>query len=143
MRGISYTPIGNEEDIPFKGTYDGNGYFIKNISHSISGINKHSGFIGRLEGTVQNVNLKDCNFTAYRAGGIAGGLGEGSVIRNCNVLGGTITGTDTNPSDSNESAIGGIVGKNYKQQTIENCFTTVAFSGNARYKGFHCGHDQR
>ena len=135
MQGVSYTPIGVEETAPFKGTYDGDGYFVKNISHSISGANNHSGFVGRLEGTVKNVNLKDCNFTAYRAGGIAGGLGEGSVIQSCNVIGGTITGTDTNPQSSHGSAIGGIVGYNYKQQAVDNCFVTAAFSGDARDKG--------
>ena len=135
MQGVSYTPIGNDELKPFKGTYDGDGYFVKNISHSISGANNHSGFVGRLEGTVKNVNLKDCNFTAYRAGGIAGGLGEGSVIQSCNVIGGTITGTDTNPQSSHGSAIGGIVGYNYKQQAVDNCFVTAAFSGDARDKG--------
>lgn len=135
MQGESYTPIGNDEDRPFKGTYDGDGYFVKNISHAISGNNEHSGFVGCLAGTVKNVNLKDCNFTAYRAGSIAGGLNEGSVIRNCNVLGGTITGTDNNPQDTHGSGIGGIVGYNFKQQAVDNCFVTAAFGGNAYDKG--------
>lgn len=138
MEGVNFTPIGNYLDLKtnvFRGTYDGDAYFIKNISHSITGQNTYSGFIGRLEGIVKNVNLKDCCFAGFCVGGIAGGLGKGSVIQNCNVLGGKITGTDDNPVGSSGSAIGGIVGKNYKQKAVENCFTTTTFGGAARWKG--------
>ena len=135
MQGVSYTPIGNDEgNHVFNGTYDGDGYFILNISHSISGVNEHSGLFGDLRGTVKNVNLKDCNFTAYRVGAIAGQTSGDCLIQNCNVLGGTITGTDENPHDTHGSYMGGIVGYFY-DKTATNCFTTAAFSGDAYHKG--------
>ena len=135
MQGESYTPIGNDEGTHmFRGTYDGDGYVIKNVSHSISGTNELSGLFGDLYGTVKNVNLKDCNFTAYRVGGIAAETHQGCLIQNCNVLGGTITGTDNYPQDTHGSYMGGIVGYNY-QPTVENCFTTATFGGNAYHKG--------
>ena len=134
MSGISYTPIGVEETAPFKGTYDGNDYFILNISHSISGVHILSGLFGDLYGTVKNVNLKDCYFTALRVGGIAAETHEGCLIQNCNVLGGTITCSDNNPSEVSGSYIGGIAGCNY-QSTVENCFTTAALGGEAWNKG--------
>ena len=135
MQGVSYTPIGNDEGTHmFNGTYDGDGYFILNISHSISGINELSGLFGDLRGTVKNVNLKDCNFTAYRVGAIAGQTSGDCLIQNCNVIGGTITGTDNSPQYTHGSYMGGIVGYFY-DKTATNCFSTASFGGDAYHKG--------
>lgn len=92
MAGRSWTPIGKDDTLRmFKGIYDGDGYFILNITHTASGYNI-SGLFGDCEGTVKNVNLKDCHFTGSRAAGIAAVTKDAS-IQNCSVLGGTITGT--------------------------------------------------
>ena len=130
MQGVSFTPIGNGDEIAFCGTYDGDGYVIKNISHYDNGTYALSGLFGLLEGTVRNVNLKDCSFTGRNAGGIAGESRDGSSIQNCNVLGGTITGT----GNAQGGHFGGIVGYFY-DGTVDGCFTTASFSGGGTTMG--------
>jgi hypothetical protein len=96
MQGVTFTPIGNDDDTYyFNGIYDGDGYVIKNISHYDNGEFSLSGLFGQVKkGVVRNVNLKDCSFGGRNVGGIVGVMDddEGSV-QNCTVLGGTITCT--------------------------------------------------
>ena len=137
MDGVTFTPIGNDEDTrPFKGTYDGDSYVIKNISYTDNGTYGIAGLFGLLEGSVSNVNLKDCSFGGRNAGGIAGKSRDGSSVQNCNVLGGTITGT----GGSGAGHLGGIVGYHYGG-SIDGCFTTSSFSGNGINKGPIAGHN--
>ena len=137
MQGVTFTPIGNDEDTyVFYGTYDGDGYFIKNISYSNTGSHALSGMFGQVNGTVRNVNLKDCNFTGRMAGGIAGETDGSALIQNCNVLGGTITGT----GDASAGHFGGIVGY-FFNGTVDGCFTTTTYSGGGVTKGPVVGYD--
>jgi len=130
MSYVTWTPIVNDVSSgyrSFKGTYDGDGYFITNIDHRMEGNNTLSGLFGCLDGTVKNVNLKDCNFGAKTAGGIAGETSYGT-IRNCNVLGGTISSTLQNAYGG---YLGGISGELYGG-TINGCFTTASFARSER-----------
>ena len=130
MKGVSYTPIGNVENTHvFYGIYDGDGYVIKNISHTISQDYSLSGLFGQVNGTVQNVNLKDCNFEGREVGGIAGKMKGGASILNCNVIGGTITGKGSFAA----GYLGGIVGNGFSG-VIKDCFCTASFSGDGRKK---------
>ena len=126
MGYVTWTPIGNDYSgyRSFQGTYDGGGYFITNINHSIQGSYTLSGLFGELVGKVKNVNLKDCNFGARSAGGIAGEANEVSSIQNCNVLDGTISST---LSSGLGGSIGGIAGELYGG-TIDGCFSTASFA---------------
>ena len=137
MHGVTFTPIGNDEDTyVFYGTYDGDGYFIKNISYSNTGSYALSGMFGQVNGTVRNVNLKDCNFTGANVGGIAGETDGSALIQNCTVLGGTITCT----GNANVGHFGGIVGY-FFNGTVDGCFTTTTYSGGGVTKGPVVGYD--
>ena len=135
MSGRSWEPIGKDDSMRmFEGTYDGDGYFILNITHTADDQYGISGLFGDFRGTVKNVNLKDCNFTGNRAAGIAASTYDNPSIVNCNVLGGTITGTDMEPNVKNGSYIGGIVAY-FFSGTVSGCFTTTTYDGNAYDKG--------
>ena len=99
----NFLPIGLDNGTLFKGHFDGDG-------HSITGLRfdydyTHVGLFSAIASAyavVEGVTLVCPNFSAYNdVGGIAGGLQQG-IIRNCAVVGGTL-------SVSNE-CVGGIVG---------------------------------
>ena len=74
----SYTPIGNEETNPFKGTLDGQ-------FHTVSGIKVSNGTYGGLFGyadnaTIKNVGVINANITADYAGGIVGKAANGTEL---------------------------------------------------------------
>ena len=132
MDGWDWYAIGAA--IPFRGIYDGDGYVIRNISNPDGA----SGMFGNLRGTVKNVNLKDCSFSGGRVGSIASEtyneyVGEDEIIctiENCNVIGGTVTGSQM---------VGGLVGYLGGGEIID-CFTNVSVSGDALAKGPVVGH---
>ena len=128
MNGQGYTPIGNTGGHPFKGTYDGDGYVISNISHSASSSVGSSGMFGVLEGTAKNANLKDCSFYGDYAGGIAGYMRSGT-IDNCTVIGGTVSCPALGFS-------GGIVGS-FDNGTVMNCFATNTVSATSVYEDYN------
>ena len=130
MSEQGYTPIGNSTNNPFNGTYDGDGYVILNLSYtSDTGVGL-SGMFGRIaNGTVKNVNLKDCNFTGLRAGGITGYM-NGGTVDNCSVIGGTV-------SCGANGYSGGIVSY-LDAGTVKDCFaanTVSAYSANSGQNG--------
>ena len=132
MDGWDWYAIG--DTIPFRGIYDGDGYVIRNIGNP----NGDSGMFGKLNGTVKNVNLKDCSFSGGCVGSIASEtyneyVGEDEIIctiENCNVIGGTVTGSQM---------VGGLVGYLGGGEIID-CFTNVSVSGDAVAKGPVVGH---
>ena len=117
MNGQSYTPIGNDESHAFSGVYDGSGYVILNINHNTNNNVGWSGLFGNLQGTVKNVNLKDCTFKGGRAGSIVGYVSNGT-IQNCAIIGGSV-------SCPNDCYSGGIVGW-LNSGTVSGCFTTTS-----------------
>jgi len=125
MQGAGFTPIGDDVDHPFTGTFDGDGYVILNISNSNNSATGGSGLFGRLVGTAKNVSLKDCSFSGVRAGGIAGVLYGGHIV-NCNVLGGTAYC----PAGGYSGGIVGYVGSSYGGE-VGGCFTTATVSAAA------------
>ena len=131
MQGENYTTIGNDNNTrPFSGTYDGDGYVIKNINCIDNGPFGIAGLFGLLEGSVMNVNLINCNFTAREVGGIAGKSLDGSSVQNCNVLGGCIHCL----GGSSSGHFGGIVGY-FRGGTVDGCFTTTTFWGDGLTRG--------
>lgn len=113
----NYTPIvGN-----FKGTFDGNGHTIRNITCSVN--SNYVGLFGTTKNaTIKNVNLDKCTFKssyAYTSGYIRIGsiVGEaiGGTIINCHVTDGKINIRDQIICDYTQ--IGGIAG--YSNGTIE------------------------
>jgi hypothetical protein len=126
MEGI-WTPVG-ESSAPFTGTFDGNGYVIRNMQSEIS--NSMAGLFGRtLEAEIMNLgmensSIEDNNFAMMSCGGIAAEL-QLSVIDNC------YNKSDTGRYYDPESGIdfpytmdmGGIAGS-VAGGTIKNCYNT-------------------
>ena len=84
--GAGWLPIGPDEDTPFEGVFDGNGYAICNIR--IESKSDYTGFFGFNEGVIKNLELtgevtfKDWNDRGViYVGGIAGGTY--GTIQNC------------------------------------------------------------
>ncbi len=126
-----WTPIGcydvnYEMALSFKGSFDGAGYTISNMT--IDGQDKdyeHRGLFGHIEkgAVVKNVTLSDVSMVVdYRSGGIA--YGSNGIIENCHVISGTIKG---------KSYIGGIVGLLGEGGIVRNCSNgaTVTYPENA------------
>ena len=102
----TFEPIGNETDGAFTGTFDGNGYSIKNLVLNYETY-KYVGLFGYLDGSVSNVHLDNADVVGGRyVGGIAGYAdGKGSVT-GCSVSG----QVDVKPTYFT-SYLGGIVGR--------------------------------
>lgn len=119
----NFLPIGLDVGTLFKGHFDGDGHTITGLRFDYPAT--HVGLfraIASAYAVVEGVTLVSPNFSAYNdVGGIAGGLQQG-IVRNCAVVGGTL-------SVSNEG-VGGIVGfSNYYNsssiKSISGC-TVVA-----------------
>ena len=93
-----WTPIGNSTNT-FKGSFDGNGYVIKNLYINRSTIN-YQGLFGYSVGSIKNLGIENIEITGkICVGGIAGKMS--SSITNCYVIG-NITG---------EQYVGGLAGE--------------------------------
>lgn len=119
-----WTPIGyypmsstsplNDENKPFKGTFDGNGYTINGVY--INTTDKVQGLFGLvIKGKIKNLILgEECGITGgVSTGGIAGYLYE-SIVKN------TYNKADIN-GEYGKTLIGGICGQAYNS-TISNSY---------------------
>ncbi len=115
----NYTSAG----IPyFQGVFDGNGV-------TINGLNGTQGLFRDLYGVAKNININGAVISAETdaIGGLAGYLGEGGIIENCNVTNVSITCTLHNTDypegyDSERAGVGGVVG--YNNGSIHNTAAT-------------------
>lgn len=142
---LDFEPIGNEWDGPFTGTLDGKGFTISNMNVTSPDL-KYTGLFGYLEGTVCNLKLDNVYVSGGRfAGGVAGTVGVGGVVTDCEVLSGTVTvsgspmrmaaggitgvceGTVTRCSNGANVVVngfgdtGGIIGRVNEDLVIEDC----------------------
>ena len=130
------TPIGIYQ-VPFKGTFDGQGHTISGL-HSTKATDITMGLFGAVKsGTVKNLNLADVNFEFEfleednaRLGAVCGEIYTNAVISNCTVSG-TLDALDA-------IDIGGICGYMYSS-TIEKCVNRSSIKSNADYIGGICG----
>jgi hypothetical protein len=110
--GTQYNIIGNNT-IKFTGTFDGNGYIIRNLTITAPS-QDYIGLFGYLgsEGQINNLGVENVNITGHNCvGGLVGGYD------------GTITSCYTTGSVIGTSAIGGLVGRNFRG-TITSCYAT-------------------
>ncbi|MBO5005256.1 MAG: MucBP domain-containing protein [Clostridia bacterium] len=154
--GSGFRPIGAGR--VFKGTFNGNGYEIKNLY--MKSDNSNSGFFANVYcGVVENLRLTGININTtgseFNVGGIVGNMQDGKII-NCSISGsisvnslvnvnivliggivGGINGGEIIECNSNISIktitdvnayIGGIVGNAYKS-TINKCYNTGSITG--------------
>lgn len=126
LSGISYEGIGtriDDEKIPFKGTFDGHGYRIKNMVIESDGGNK--GLFGLVSGaTIKNVIVdKSCEIytTGYSAGIVGTAVGKAVVtIENC----GNEASVNVGSSGANGAGILGVNDMSEAYVKIINCFNT-------------------
>lgn len=121
LEDIDWTPIGSE-DRPFRGTFDGGGHWIHNLTVKVSGT--HAGFFGYIGtgGKVQRLGISsgvvlvrekaNPDFACY-AGGIAA-YSEGTISQCANLA--TIYGNQT------QANVGGIVGEMDADAIVEDCY---------------------
>ena len=137
----NFTPIGmlgDVDNIPFRGTFDGDGHTIEGIT-----VNQPSemeiGLFGCItDATIKNLNLSNSKFTGNtRIGGIVGeGSGETALIENCyvdesvEVTGKPYTDDQTYPS----SCIGGIIGFCTTMQ-VKDCRSKAIVTGDEAIGG--------
>lgn len=115
----------------FSGTFDGNGYIIKNLIIKKE-ITEYSylGFININQGIIRNLNIENCNMEVRGIanyvflGGICGN--NSGKIYNCKVTG-------TIKSYYHDSILGGIAGRS--ENEIKNCINYAEISG----KSIQCG----
>ncbi|MCL2082303.1 MAG: InlB B-repeat-containing protein [Oscillospiraceae bacterium] len=157
LSGADWEPImrknSNGTTTPFQGTFDGQGYIIRNMK--ITGDNPNAGLFGcmisnsflggatvknlGLEGTVINVSS---SYPVVFAGGIVGNNYDENTIENCYNTG-SIYASGDYPKQN--LSVGGICGSDYDSKlTIKNCYNTASISAVASrdkptYAGGICG----
>lgn len=100
LAGNEWTPIGATFSNAFKGVFDGQGYFISNVT--VTSDSERAALFGNNRGTIKNLTVKNVTISGTEmVGGLVGYSNGGNII-NCQVIDGTVTGSD--------KSIGGIVG---------------------------------
>ena len=117
LTDVEWTPIGTDNNNKFKGTFDGQGYTISNLTiESSEEVRTPVGLFGFLNGTVKNLNLENVTIDVVSNQGIAAVVGRISnygLVENVTVNNATINGN---------RYVGGIAGHAYG--TITNCTVT-------------------
>jgi flagellin-like hook-associated protein FlgL len=125
--GEGWACIGNDTN-RFCGTFDGNGYSIKNLY--ISRTEDYSGLFGYVQNsTIENISIK--GGSVYSEGKCTGGLigqHQNSKIINCN------TSVDVSGGDI---YVGGLTGAGWSD--IDSCYATGNVTGADGYVGGLCG----
>lgn len=123
-----WTPIGNDYDYRYTGTFDGAGYEISGLY--IDSDAMYAGLFGRIgtNGTVKNLTLADSTIrisrsdsTAY-VGGICG-YNDGTIQNCCNSVKATATVTGSS------ICVGGICGYNNYRGSITSCSNSGTVTG--------------
>ncbi len=158
LGGGSWTPIGTE-NVPFTGTFDGNGHSITGLYINASDSNYQGlfGYVGP-DGTVKNLTVSGSVSGSSYIGGVVG-RNNGGTIENCHNtvavsgsgyvggvvginLGGTVENcynTGTVSSENSNADIGGVVGylaeDKYIKGIVKNCYNAGTVNGSARNVG--------
>lgn len=139
-----FAPIGEREDTPFAGTFDGQGNRIHGLYQHRQTVNHSAmpmfcgGLFGYLaaEGSIRNVECVDAyiqldifettdeeqyyHTTTVYAGGICG-LNAGGVISGCDFSGTVIAQPSSSPKMSSSGMCGGICGRVNAGGTVQDC----------------------
>ena len=150
----NWSPIGINTSTPFKGTFDGNGHKINNVSIPENSYS-YAGLFGVVTGTIKNLGVSSDIAGCSTAGALAGYVNEGTVeycyssgavsstsgntggligyIRNATVHDCYSVATSTNTDGS----VGGLVGhiRSYDVCTIRDCYATGTVTGSSSNSG--------
>lgn len=103
---VPWTPIG-QPGTPFSGTFDGNGFVIKNLN--ISSTEEECGLFGNVQGILRNVGLDGVTITGSgKVGALVGNCS--GVVEHCTVKHATLQG---------QGQMGGLIG--YSSAEITGC----------------------
>jgi hypothetical protein len=130
--GTSYNIIG-KSNLPFSGTFDGNGHVISNLTIAASD-QYYVGLFGAVGsgGQIRNLRIENANIAGFaRVGILCGYIDQG-----------TITSSSTTGSVSGYSEIGGLVGFNI-HGAITACFSTGSVSCTWYYAGGLVGYNSQ
>lgn len=94
FEGSNWTPVS------FSGTFDGNGFSIKNMTINDTA-HAYTGFFSILSGTIKNVTFENANVTGQRTGIVAGAVDMQATFDGVNVVDSKVFG---------EQKCGGIIG---------------------------------
>ena len=122
----NWTPIGNNTDYVFSGTFDGENHIIYNLT--INATVQYAALFGRLENAnIQNLGIENANITSKRDDvAVLAGNAKGGAISRCYVTG-TVKG---------RGAVSGILGSTYDvtyKTQISNCYARVEIIQNGTY----------
>ena len=93
LTGINWTPIGINNKICFKGTFDGQDHTISNLSVAVEGTASAGLFANGAGATIKNLTLENVNVNGNYMTGVVMGDGSCATILNCHVSGGSVTST--------------------------------------------------
>ena len=142
LAGESWTPLAfymNDEEVEFCGTFDGNGFKIKNLTISSMGerATRGYGLFSQNKGTIKDLGLENVNisFNVDSSWGIDGfgalaGYNEGKII-DCYA-----TGSISLTGEAVDTA--GLVGRN-AEGSFERCYAAVNVTVNSGYDSVACG----
>lgn len=121
LGGAEWTPVGNDGEAIFTGTFDGKGHTIKNFKitdkrtaadDNTKANVKGVGFFGWLNGYVYNVKFENAEVTGYHNVGVLAGYQQFGQIKNVTVKDSTVTATHIGSNLCGDK-VGGIVGVSY------------------------------
>jgi hypothetical protein len=121
--GQGWQPVGTS-DVPFTGTFDGQGYVIEELF--IDRPDESSvGLFGSIYGTIEDVGLLNVDVTGHSEVGGLVGYSEGGNVSNSYATG-SVTGKEN--LSGNEWSVGGLVGEMY-MGTLSNSYSTCSVNG--------------
>lgn len=128
LNSLSWTPIGISETNCFKGTFDGDDYFIDNITVSYGTNRGLFGVIGA-GATLKNIGVNVQMSFSFSGDVNVGGIVAMSVdsnitIRNCHTYG------SINTTGTGVRQLGGMIGDG-NGSSVENCSNNCAIIGNS------------
>lgn len=118
---LAYTPVGTSEETPFRGSFDGANYTVKNLKIAV-GAENYQGLFGYADSvsSISNLKMLDANIsTGGEYTGTVAGWCSGVMV-NINVEGSVIKATS--------NGAGGVAGY-FNGPKLENCVFTGAITG--------------
>lgn len=118
-----WVPIGDENH-PYTGIFDGQGYIIKDLSNTnVASQSKYAGVFGFIgpTGQVQNIGVKDAKLSGTSYVGAIAGRNDG-IIAKCHNIG-NINIKAESKDDSNHTYAGGIAGYSSDSSRILDCYS--------------------
>ena len=126
----TFTPIGTST-AAFSGVFDGLGHTISGLTITGSSATADLGLFGASSGTIRNVGLQGGSVSGTGSGDVIGELvGENSGAINYVFTTGTVSGAGSATTGGGEW-VGGLVGRNDVNGTINNAFAKGAVSGSS------------